>query len=450
MIDISLLLLNIRVDLPKDLALGAEPGVTFPMAKSTARALWHMKENCIVVCPFRVKPEYVDHVTTILGIDPASVRLVFTDSLLWDELLTGDELWEAIESARGDLGGTIVEVNACFQTRGVIELRRRILGDSESNSDAFLAEGGADFFNRKSLFRRLAAGLRIPLPEGRTVRGSAALRRAVLDLLPITGTVIVKRDNAWSGLGNFAITTDLERPIQGVSRGYPAGNVSESFMDSLYSEMCLLESEVIVVEAYHDFTSAFFFEYLVESDGSVRFLQSFEMKHRPAGDPNEPWRTDWIGLEMPANLPPAVSQHVQDISERTFRFAADLGYRGHIHLDAILLKDGRILFNETNARWSGGTVLHNISSRLLGPHYRDSFMSSYRLLPAVSGSALYTRFESSPLAFSSEAASGSVMVICDPEGASETEALVMGPTRQSIVEGEAPLAKYLSEAVAGP
>jgi hypothetical protein len=445
---ISLLLMNIRVDLPIDLAVGDSDDAAFPMAKSTARALWHMKEDSIIVCPYRVRPEYVDHVTDTLGIDPQLIRLLFVDSLLWDELLASPEIWDSIQTARKELDGEIVEVNACFQTRGVVELRRKILGSGPTHAEAFLAEGGAAFFNRKSLFRKIAASQGLPLPAGAAVRGADAVLKAVEEFLPITGTVIGKRDNAWSGLGNFAVSDSLDRPIQGVNRAYRVEEVGAAdFIESLYSEMCMLDSEVIVVEAYHPATTAFFFEYCIRHDGQIDFLQSFEMKHRPAGDPQEPWRTEWTGLEMPADIPPQIAKTVQAQSEKYFRFAADMGYRGYIHLDAILLEDGRVLFNETNARWSGGTVLHHIGSRLLGEAYRDSFLSSYRLLPAVSGATLYPQFEQSPFILTDPTVGGSVIVICDPEGGSETEALVMYPTREAVIEGEAQLAEYLTTAV---
>ncbi|MET8524736.1 hypothetical protein [Micromonospora sp. NPDC005172] len=415
-----------------------------------ARALWNLTENCIIVLPFRVGSEYVDHVTSTLKIDPELVKIVVADSLLWDEVLTSGAMWESIESARRELGGEIVNVEPCFHTAGVVQLRTKILGGMPGSSDAFLAEGGADFFNRKVLFRKLAASQGIPLPEGKIVPDADALYGAVHGLLPITGTVIIKRDNAGGGLGNFAITSDFERPIQGVSRGYLDKNPSREFLDSLHAEMCSLGSSELIVEAYHASSSAFFFEYFIDSTGAVLFVQSYEMKHRAPAGSADWWRTDWIGLEMPADLPPEKYAEARRYSERLFKLAADLGYRGYLHLDGIYLSDGRLMFNETNARWSGGTVLHKIGARVLGPEYRKSFLSSYRLLPAVPGSTLYPRIKDGPLAFSRTSADGNIAVVCDPEGVSETEILVVGQTRTSVVEGEASLIRYFSNFGGGP
>ncbi|MGW2964104.1 preATP grasp domain-containing protein [Streptomyces sp. NPDC001220] len=439
---IKLLLLNIRVDLPKDLSLGD----SFPIAKSTARSLWHMTEDCIIVCPYQVEVDYINQVTGTLGIDPESIRIIFAESLLWDDVLMSERIWTDIEAARKELGGEIVNVESCFHTRGVIELKRKIFGGDLSASDAFLAEGGNELFNRKVVFRKLAAGQGIPLPEGRVVQGAAALHEAVLELMPITGTVIIKRDNAYAGLGNVAISSEAPRPLQGVNKGYTEKNPTREFIESIYSDMLMLGSEVLIVEAYYDFTSAFFFEYFIEEDGKARLLQSYDMKHRPAGGPDEWWRMDWMGLQMPANLPLDKQEIVRKHSEKMFRLAADMGYRGYIHLDGIQLHDGRILFNETNARWSGGTVLHKIGSRLLGANYENSHLASYRLLPTASASVLYPCFTESELQFSHETESGNVLVVCDPEVSSETEALVIGQSRKTVLSGERRLVDYILEA----
>ncbi|UGY17018.1 MULTISPECIES: hypothetical protein [Bradyrhizobium] len=45
-----------------------------------------------------------------------------------------------------------------------------------------------------------------------------------------------------------------------------------------------------------------------------------------------------------------------------------------INIDAILASGGRLLFNETNGRWGGGSVLHSIAVRLLGAEYLKCYV----------------------------------------------------------------------------
>ncbi|WP_245312983.1 peptide ligase PGM1-related protein [Bradyrhizobium macuxiense] len=47
-----------------------------------------------------------------------------------------------------------------------------------------------------------------------------------------------------------------------------------------------------------------------------------------------------------------------------------------INIDGIFATDERLLFNEANGRWGGGSVLHSIATRLLGPDYSDSYVIS--------------------------------------------------------------------------
>ncbi|KEF08248.1 hypothetical protein DF18_37310 [Streptomyces rimosus] len=49
------------------------------------------------------------------------------------------------------------------------------------------------------------------------------------------------------------------------------------------------------------------------------------------------------------------------------------GYRGYLNCDSILTQDGRLLFNEVNARIGGCTHMHFAAQRVLGPDYLQHY-----------------------------------------------------------------------------
>jgi hypothetical protein len=168
----------------------------------------------------------------------------------------------------------------------------------------FTAQRGPDLLNRKSHFRQLAAGAGVPQPAGSVVTTEAELAAAVEWLLPETGTVIVKRDNDLGGAGNRALTTKEAHPLNGVRETVAVNGNRAEAAGRLWTELAA-DGQVLVAEAYYPAVQIFYFEYHIGPDGLARMLDT-GLRRDAVGDPGAPSLV-WVGLEIPADLPPGTA-----------------------------------------------------------------------------------------------------------------------------------------------
>ncbi|WGR93278.1 hypothetical protein MTX20_36970 [Bradyrhizobium sp. ISRA435] len=102
-----------------------------------------------------------------------------------------------------------------------------------------------------------------------------------------------------------------------------------------------------------------------------------------------------------------------------------------INIDAIFSTDGRLLFNEANGRWGGGSVLHSIAARLLGSDYSDSYVvSSVRDVRSSSLRAAIDHFAKRGWLFDDTRKEGLIPLAADQD-AGTVECLVIAHDRLS-------------------
>lgn len=241
-----------------------------------------------------------------------------------------------------------------------------ILGIPKTGDD-FALQRGPDLLNRKSHFRQLATSVALPLPHGSVATDPNGLFKAVTSLKSETGRVIVKLDNGAGGVGNVILTSNKSDPLPG-ARDTRWVSWPSFDPEALWSEMTTASCKTLVVESYHLARSLFYLEYTIQDDASIAFVNSGSIRLRKSADRSER-ALIWTGLELPSDLEEEQLLAAQAHAYRFVALARDLGYRGMINIDAIFAQDGRLLFNEANGRWGGGSVLHNIAVRLLVPTF---------------------------------------------------------------------------------
>jgi hypothetical protein len=414
-------LINIRADYSADVVH------RLPSTTSYLRLLWMAKEGDVVVVPGPVSPEFFGYVQETLGLPVRSVQIFSWNGILADDVLVSEEFVIELRKRLGTR--TDWEIMPCRFTEGTAALAE-LLDCPPRAGDDFDLQRGSDLLNRKSHFRQLAAGLGLPLPAGSVVRTPAALARTIERLLPVTGTVILKADNAGGGTGNIVLTTGAHGPLPGARETRQVRAAGPEMAARLWAELTDPANPVIVAEAYHLSSRMFYFEYLVEETGRPRFVDSGSIRLEASDDPDAP-TLSWIGLEIPADLPSYSLAEAAGWAAAYARQAASLGYRGYLNIDAVLTDDGQVLFNECNGRWGGGLVLHEVAERLLGPRYADTFVvNNLRDIAPVPLRLLYDLLGREDLLADRTSRTGVVVLASDPEGREATECLIIGRDRQ--------------------
>jgi hypothetical protein len=424
----KILVLNYHVSLPPVSTVPSR--YPNPLARVSQRSLWYVESGDIVVSPVVLQGNLVEYVAQLAGFDPDTVTILVAGQKLYDDVLLDPDL---VASLRAHVSPDAEwMLSPCNVTEGVAELAR-ILGIGAGQELAFAAERGNDLLNSKSHFRQLAAGAGLPIADGVVARSPLRLLRAIEGLSAATGTVIIKQDNAAGGAGNYAFTSGALRPLPGVHEVRP---LPRDLADAtvLWEELTEAEDPVLVVESYYDATHTFYLEYHAAQGGRLTFLNHGELKRRIATKGGvDYWH--WIGLELPSSLRPSALAQALMYGSLFAKAVADVGYRGYMNIDGIVDRNGRVIFNEINARWGGGLVLHTIGSRLLGPSYADThIVSSLRNVRPAPFAETVEVLQRKGIYFDPQSREGVLVVAHGPNATDDTECVVIAASQDRILQ----------------
>ncbi|WP_461351732.1 preATP grasp domain-containing protein [Bradyrhizobium sp. USDA 4454] len=397
-------------------------------ANSAYRSTWFANEGDLIVSPLTIPADLLSYIGETLNFDASSVSLLVPEfgheaPVLNDRALLSGSIVEGLNSHIRQTSSW--SMYPCYSSEGVARLAA-MLGIPQTG-DNFALQRGPDLLNRKSHFRQLATSVALPMPNGIVTTNPSELFRAVDLLRHETGRVIVKLDNGAGGVGNIILASNESGPLPGARDTrrilWPSFDP-----DALWAEMATASCNTLVVESYHLAKSLFYLEYEIEDDGSITFINSGNIRLRRSTDRSER-ALIWTGLELPSDLGNEQWLTAQAHAYRFLSLVRNLGYRGPINIDAIFANDGRLLFNEANGRWGGGSVLHSIAIRLLGFDYSGSYViSSVRNVRSSSLQAAHERFAREGFLFDGARKQGVIPLASDQE-AGTVECLVIAYDR---------------------
>jgi hypothetical protein len=401
-----------------------------PLRKSVGRCSWFAERGDIIISPIPIEGDFFRYLGDVLGFDPGSVSVFVQDRLRTDALaLTADDYSKLQSVIAGSDSWTILP---CFWTPDAAEFASR-LGIGDPVALAFAAQRGTELFNRKRHFRQLAAGMSLPIPEGTIATSAIEVAKAIDTYLPVTGTVIVKKDNAAGGIGNITVTNGPVSALPGARETRPAGDVSR-LAASLWEELTDTLGQAVIIEAYYSASHCFYFEYFIGDDGRPRFLCSGDVRFRE----DDKAELVWVGLDLPTEVPHFSCANALTYSAQFAALAAQIGCRGHINIDAIVTSEGELLFNESNVRWGGGSSLLSLSERLLGPRFADNHSIAFvRDVKSPPRPEALRILNDSRLHFSPASREGMVILACDEHESDTMECVIIGASRSRVRELEA-------------
>lgn len=354
-----------------------EPDFVSQIGRISARALWFAEAGDILVLPQMLSTVLLDYAARLQRRSRDSVTVIGFDipdsqvrGLSRDELLNPEMIF-AIKAAMGRRKDwSLLFYNATHDARELAEALG--LADCEAVRP-FIAEGGAEILNDKRMFRNLAAGREIPLAPGVTANGRAELERAIAKYLPLTDTVIVKQDRHQGGLGNIIVSRLVDGPKLGATDAFVLGRDGSlrEICDRIWQKLGVHGQSMLVVESYCTPAIVFTSEFrCTPAHGRVEFLNWGQLRQAPTFD----------GLIMPPSAPSYLGARFVSGATEIARLCTDLGYDGLINIDGLATDDGRIVFNEFNARLGACSHMHRIAETVAGPDYGDRLvMTSFTM-----------------------------------------------------------------------
>lgn len=330
------------------------------------RLLWFAREGDVLVLPVRPEEEYLDYVTGTLGIDRGSLRLLVpppgadgTARLTADRLAHPDFL--------GELNAAIADrpIEQCFTIwpdASVVALARRLGIADHLPGQAFAGQGGGALVNSKAVFRAIAAGAGVPVPDGAVCGNPADAEEAIWELLADDRAVIIKHEYYSGGVGNHILSRAEGIQPYGAPRVsvVPDRPAVGKFLVAEWDRFTSGGRHRLVVEEYFPGSRAVFSELLI-TDGGIQFGADGEMFYAPIAN----------AQAIPApGQPPGRMAEVTEHARRLCEPLRAMGYRGWLGADAIVTPAGDVMFTEYNGRVTGSTHLHEVlGRRVVGPDF---------------------------------------------------------------------------------
>jgi len=395
-------------------------------AKTALRSIWFVEEGDLIISPIQLGENFLSYVCRTLGIQRNSFSIIVVhsnhpkDYVLTDRSLADVQLRERIRQHTANWHAR--SVMPCYYSVGVADLASDI-DITVPDCATFALQEGPDLLNRKSHFRQFAAGNGLPIAPGAIARSKQQFAKAVECYLRQTGRVIVKLDNGAGGMGNVTLSTRDSSPTPG------ARETRQIIGDPRVAASC----NTLVVETYYAATHMFYLEYEIDELSRTNFVNSGTIKLAANPDPRAK-ELIWIGLRLPADIPSNVLPIANTLAIRLVDVAASIGYRGPLNIDAIITTEGRLLFNEINARWGGGTVMHALATRLRKTN--NWVASSIRNLPASTFAIALEDLQARNLLYDASTGEGAVLLAVDEHDTGTMECLLVSKTSDRLREYE--------------
>ncbi|MGW5049852.1 preATP grasp domain-containing protein [Actinokineospora sp. NPDC004072] len=280
----------------------------------------------------------------------------------------------------------------------------------------FIDQGGGDLLNSKVVFRAVAAGIGLPIPDGIVTDQADEALAFAWPLLADGRMVIVKQDVHVGGLGNEILRPDESGADQigalTTVRVADRAALAEHLRASWHRYSGGSRSRV-VVEHYEPDSLPIWAEVEVGAEAATLVADGV-MRMKPIIN----------GVIIP--IPPPTSQLAAFPGFQAHAIALGeamraMGYRGITNIDAMVTPDGRILFNEWNARLGGCSHLYRIGERVLGGDYlADRCMVERRGCPFPAFDATLAKLVDSGLAYDQRTRTGVLVSVFGDTGGEAT------------------------------
>lgn len=410
---------------------------SFRQASSTVanRMAWLVEAGDILILPAPCSEEFISYILRLKGVDRGTVQIISASSdehdprLLTFQTLSDPALIDCIRTAM--VGETDWELLPYYFDRTIDWLASALkvsLGELDS---AFLRQGGAESFNSKKEFRRLAKAFGVPIANGQVCSSVQHLSKVVNDLLDETGTVILKQDFNAGGDGNSVITRLPElQEASGAGHVYLAQDSAAVKLasDEVWRRHTGGRNTDLIAEVFHRSDDIYFSDYSIPRLGSMpKYLTHGEMRMEPL----------WVGFRIPGPLPVGRTAQLMSGSALLAKMAADLGYVGMINFDAVFDSCGRPVFLEYNGRCGGTTHIHALAESMLGADYMDRFhLITRNKVPSIPFSSAYTLLDQAGLLFEKQRREGLFIMTDDTARKGTIEYLIVAssPSRATQLE----------------
>lgn len=328
----------------------------------THRMLWFAENDDVVIAPGPFDPDFVDHVCSVVGVDPDSLRLIELASGRADGMVDHSLLREdRVRSAVAEVSDRVEAVTAAWASPHVANFVDALgLGHRWPGAAAF-SQGAVELFNSLASFRALAVAAGAPIAPGTVCRSLDDALAASRALLADHGAIVIKKAHGGAGAGNHIIRGDDSVDVRGAGGRFVSTLRVEELADFWHQRWEWASADhryPVVVESFVRSARSLYAEFNVRDEGvAPGAIGELVFRDRAMASETVPAQA------VPEAAAERLSAHGFALSQTYWQ----LGYRGPLSADAVLAPDGGVVFTEVNAQYTGSTHLYGAVLRCAGP-----------------------------------------------------------------------------------
>jgi hypothetical protein len=397
--------LLIANDTPKPV-LGYDAELSKECALWAMLILWHIKDHDIVILPSKPDPGHLEYIAEITGTDYDSLRIIVAppgaEVSLSADRITNEILRNKINEA---LSGRCLESIVPIALDAAVARLSRSLGmENKLSGYAFASQGGGLLANSKAVFRSIAAGVLVPIPDGCVQSNPKDAEETIADMLLTQGTpAIIKKEFAQGCKGNEVLSHSTGLVPNGGRRGHvlPNRDAIKNYITENWGWLTNNGRNSLVVERYIPGSVAIFAEFNL-SDHGVEFTGLGEMQAVPVANAE---------IIPPVGLSVTALAKIVDGGRRLSVAMHSIGYRGTLSADAIVTPDDTVLFTEYNGRITGSTHIYStVGARVVGNNWmQNRILVERRGWMVPSFQAAVSMLNESGLAYNQKSKTGFVL-----------------------------------------
>ncbi|GAB3740270.1 preATP grasp domain-containing protein [Nocardiopsis nanhaiensis] len=333
------------------------------------RILWYTEPGDIIVLPYPPTQEFMEYVTALTGVDPASLTIVIpAPGRFGPHILTADRI--LAPDFHRDLGKVLTDrpvdrLLCTYNDSSITGLASVLHIEDALSGFAFSDQGGDALINSKAVFRAVAAGNGIPIAPGVITNQPARAEHAIAELLDQGFPVMVKQEFAGGGLGNEVLSRSEDVRPSGARnvRLLPDRASVRRYLEERWSWLTGHKGHNLVIERFFPDSLTVYAEFDSTEEGCV-FRGSGEILMEPTA----------VGeIIPPQSIGPEEQSELVAMAERACKPFHGMGYRGTLCADAVRTPSGELFFTEVNGRLTASSHLHvNLVDRVVGREHRDS------------------------------------------------------------------------------
>lgn len=321
----------------------------------TQRLIWFAQENDVIVLMTEPSYDFVEYVTSLLGINYSKLNFLTTPSR-WEG--GNFDAWSLLndnfKKTLSRYAYTAEEVKALWPSPEIGLLAKSLNIEHKLPGARFWIENGGNLSNSKVLFRMIAGGIGIEIPEGGVCSSFDDAVQWSNYLLKNSNAFVVKQNHGGAGQGN-EIVSIMDFPVS--HSGHSSKEIVQSnrrsleeYWDRRWNWASAKGTNPFVIERYIPKARTLYVEFIC-SDKGISDGKIGELKFQNG----KIYREIYPAANVPINVKKKIERSAKLLAEAYFQ----IGYRGPISLDSVVTPNEEIFFTEANARYTGSTHLYS-------------------------------------------------------------------------------------------